>query len=76
VVMCSVCRKEVRCDQSADVNCVPLSDVIVCGTPNLAIQVEHSALTKAEAVMDPFRTAATPPPPRHEHGLFPFHAIQ
>jgi hypothetical protein len=42
----------VRCDQSADVNCVPLSDVIVCGTPNLAIQVEQNASAQAEAVME------------------------
>ncbi len=47
MLMCSICRNEVRCDQSADVNCVPLSDVIVCGTPNLAIQVEHSASAQA-----------------------------
>ncbi len=50
--MCSICKKEVRCDQSADVNCVPLSDVIVCGTPNLEIQVEQSASAQAEAVME------------------------
>jgi 5-deoxy-D-glucuronate isomerase len=50
--MYSICKKEVMCDQSADVNCVPLSDVIVCGTPNLAIQVEHSASAQAEAVIE------------------------
>ncbi len=50
--MCSICKKEVRCDQSADVNCVPLSDVIVCGTPNLEIQVEQSASAQVEAVME------------------------
>ena len=58
VFMCSICRKEVRCDHSADVNCVPLSDVIVCGTPNLAIQVEQNASAQAEAVMEDRGTAS------------------
>ncbi len=52
MLVCSICKKELRCDQSADVNCVPLSDVIVCGTPNLAIQVEQNASAQAEAVME------------------------
>ncbi len=58
MLMCSICKKEVRWDQSADVNCVPLSDVIVCGMPNLAIQVEHSASAQAEAVMEDRGTAS------------------
>ncbi len=56
--MCSICKKEVRCDQSADVNCVPLSDVIVCGTPNLEIQVEQSSSAQVEAVMEDRGTAS------------------
>jgi hypothetical protein len=48
----------VRCDQSADVNCVPLADVIVCGTPNLTIQVEQNASAQAEAVMEDRGTAS------------------
>jgi hypothetical protein len=56
VVMCSICMKEVKWDQSADVNCVPVSDVI--GTPNLAIQVEHNASAQAEAVMEDRGTAS------------------
>ncbi len=56
--MCSICKKEVRCDRSADVNCVPLSDVIVCGTPNLEIQVEQSASAQVEAVMEDRGTAS------------------
>jgi hypothetical protein len=31
---------------------VPLSEVMVCGTPILAIQVEHRASAQAEAVME------------------------
>ncbi len=58
VLICSICRKDVRCDQSAEVNCVPLSDVIVCGTPNLAIQVEQNASAQAEAVMEDRGTAS------------------
>ncbi len=41
-----------RCDQSAEVNCVPLSEVMVCGTPNLVIQVEQKTSAQAEAVME------------------------
>ncbi len=58
MLMCSICKKEVRCDQSADVNWVPLSDVIVCGTPSLEIQVEQSASAQAEAVMEDRGTAS------------------
>jgi hypothetical protein len=57
-MMCSICKKEVRWDQSANVNCAHLSDVIVCGTPNLAIQVEHNASAQAEAVMEDRGTAS------------------
>ncbi len=31
---------------------MPQSDVIVCSTPNRAIQVEHSASAQAESVME------------------------
>jgi hypothetical protein len=48
----------VRCVQSAEVNFVPLSDVIVCGTPNLAIQVEQNASAQAEAVVEDRGTAS------------------
>ncbi len=47
--MCSICKKDVSCDQSAEVNCAPLSEVIVCGTPNLVIQVEQKTSAQAEA---------------------------
>ncbi len=50
--MCSICKKDVSCDQSADVNCVSLSEVIVWGMPNLVIQGEQKASAQAEAVVD------------------------
>jgi len=56
--MCSICKKDVSCDQSADVNCVPLSEVIVWGTPNLVIQVEQKASAQAEAVVEDRGTAS------------------
>jgi hypothetical protein len=58
VLMCSICKKDVSCDQSADVNCVPLSEVIVWGTPNLVIQVEQNASAQAEAVVEDRGTAS------------------
>ena len=56
--MCSICKKDVSCDQSADVNCAPLSEVIVWGTPNLVIQVEQNASVQAEAVVEDRGTAS------------------
>jgi hypothetical protein len=58
VLMGSICKKYVSCDQRADVNCVPLSEVIVLGTPNLVIQVEQNASAQAEAVMEDRGTAS------------------
>ncbi len=56
--MCSICKKDVSCDQSAEVNCVPLSEVIVWGTPYLVIQEEQKASAQAEAVMEDRGTAS------------------
>ena len=50
--MCSICKKDVSWDQSAEVNCAPLSEVIVCGTPNLVIQEEQKTSAQAEAVVE------------------------
>ncbi len=45
-------------DQSAEVNCAPLSEVIVCGTPNLVIQDEQKTSAQAEAVVEDRGTAS------------------
>ena len=58
VLMCSICKKDGSCDQSAEVNCVPLSEVFVWGTPYLVIQVEQKASAPAEAVMEDRGTAS------------------
>ena len=42
----------------AEVNCAPLSEVIVCGTPNLVIQDEQKTSAQAEAVVEDRGTAS------------------
>ena len=47
--------------QTEDVNCAPLSEVKVAGTPNLDIQVEIKALTQASVEIEDIGTASGQP---------------
>jgi len=46
-----------NCGHTEEVNCAPLSEVKVAGTPNLGIQAEMKAFTQASVEIDDKGTA-------------------
>ena len=49
---CEMHRREHSEDHRVDVNCAPLSDVMIAGTPKRCIQPSNNALAHSAAVVD------------------------
>ena len=49
VCMCEIFKHLQRADHKEDVNCAPRSEVMDCGTPNLAIQAANRACAQSAA---------------------------